>query len=106
VSRRTVTVEIAAEQRGRSQGATPTTTDRPHRHPAPSGVSCIVGSLWLSWYRLVLLGAARFAAPCAQPQSPRPEAHHRGDGTSASWLRTLLHSSHVQCTRISGAASR
>jgi hypothetical protein len=106
VSRRTVTARLAAVQRGRVQGATPTTTDRPHRHAAPSGVFCIVGNLWLSWCRSALPVAARSAAPCAQPQLPRHEAHHRGDGTSASWLRTLSHFSYVQCTRMSGPRSR
>ena len=103
VSRRTVTGRSAAAKRGRAQGATPTTTDLPRRHAAPSGVFCIVWSLWRFWCQLALPVSARFAAPCAQPRSPGHGEPHRGDGTSAFWLRTLSHASYVQCTRISSS---
>jgi len=107
VSRRSVTVPAVAAKQGRAQGrATPTTTD-PHRlHAARAGVFCTAASLWYSWRRLTLPGAARAAGLFAQPRSPRRGELRRGDGTNASWLQMLLRSSHVQCTRANDAESR
>ena len=99
VSRRSVTFLTAAVRRGGALGhATPTTTDLPHRHAAPSEFSCIVQKLWRSWFAPVLPDAARFVGRCARLQLLHLGAHHRAVETNVFWLRMPSRSSYVQCT--------
>jgi hypothetical protein len=106
VSRRSVTFLTAAVQPGGALGhATPTTTDLPHRHAAPSGFFYTVRKLWRSSFGRVLPGATRFVGRCARLQSLHLGAHHRAIETNVFWLLMPSRSSHVQCTR-QGAMSQ
>jgi hypothetical protein len=106
VSRRSVTFLTAGVKPGGALGhATPTTTDLPHRHAAPSGFFYTVRKLWRSSFGRVLPGATRFVGRCARLQSLHLGAHHRAIETNVFWLLMPSRSSHVQCTR-QGAMSQ
>ena len=98
VSRRMLTGFVGAVKQDRSQDATPTTTDPPHRRGALSRVSYNLD--WLSHFskHWSLPAAAQSVVPSARLRSLRHEALRREDGTSVFWLRTPLRSSCVQCT--------